>query len=180
MLKAGRSDLARLFHELGFTKGAEIGTWEGGYAEIICKANPDVHLTCVDPWSAYDGYKEIKNDQSRLNTAFDVTVKRLAPFNCTILRMTSLAAAPRIPDGSLDFVYIDSNHRAEFVQQDLNAWVPKVRVGGIVAGHDYGNHKKKPFIQVQPVVDEFVASHRIRPLYILSSDKSSSFFWVKA
>jgi hypothetical protein len=179
MLGARRVDLAQWFHEQGFTRGAEIGTWEGAYAEQLCKVVPGVHLTCVDPWFAYDAYKEVKNDQGRLNAAYQKTVSRLAPFNCTILRMTSIEAAQRIPNGSLDFAYIDGNHRAKFVQEDLEAWYPKVRVGGVIAGHDYSNHKRKPFIQVQPVVDEFVATRRIRPLYVLVGDKSASWFWVK-
>lgn len=180
VLPAGRNDLARWFHERGYRRGAEVGVWEGAYAEHLCASIPGVHLTCVDPWRAYNDYREVKNDQERLESAYRLTRTRLAPYDCAIVRKTSLEAASQIPDGSLDFLYLDANHRAEFVQQDLEAWVPKVRTGGVVAGHDYSNHKKKPFIQVQPVVDQFVADRRIRPLYVLAGDKSASFMWVVA
>lgn len=177
-LPAGRGDLARWFHGQGYTRGAEVGVWEGSYSEQLCRAIPGVHLTCVDPWQAYSAYKEVKSDQGRLDAAYQKTTQRLSSFGCTILRMTSLEAAAQIPDASLDFVFLDANHRAEFVQQDLAAWVPKVRSGGAVCGHDYTNHKNKPFIQVQPVVNEFVATRKILPLYVLAGDKSASFMWV--
>lgn len=179
-LPAGRSDLARWFAECGYRRGAEVGVWEGGYSEQLCRANPGLQLTCVDPWRAYQGYKEVKNDQGRLNAAYEKTLQRLAPYDCTILRMTSLEAAATVPDGSLDFVYLDANHRVAFVLEDLAAWVPKVRSGGVCAGHDYTNHKQKKFIQVQPAVDQFTKDHRIAPVFVLANDKSASFFWIQA
>jgi len=55
------------------------------------------------------------------------------------LWMTSTRAAERFEDASLDAVIIDANHNYEFVRDDLAAWVPKVKAGGIVAGDDYRN-----------------------------------------
>ena len=37
----------------------------------------------------------------------------------------------------LDFVYIDANHNYECVKEDIEHWYPKVKVGGIIAGHDF-------------------------------------------
>jgi len=58
----------------------------------------------------------------------------------------------------LDFVYIDADHSYKSVKEDINAWAPKVREGGIVAGHDYyltraGN------IGVIAAVNEYVKEH---------------------
>jgi len=175
--KGSRLHLCDLFKAMGFTKGAEIGVWEGAFSEQICKANDGVHLTCVDPWVAYASYRDPKNDRNRMPAAYEATKARLTPYNCTILRMTSLEAAERIPDGSLDFVYIDGNHGEEFVSEDLAAWAPKVRSGGIVAGHDYA---MKAHLQVKPAVDRFVAANGIGTLYVLAGDKSPSWFWVQA
>ncbi len=55
------------------------------------------------------------------------------------LWMSSTLAAERFDDASLDAVIIDANHNYEFVRDDLAAWVPKVKPGGIVAGDDYRN-----------------------------------------
>jgi hypothetical protein len=64
-------------------------------------------------------------------------------------------------------VYLDAGHTFPEVWADLEAWWPKVRAGGLVAGHDYlfGVFGEDPFaggpnvIQVQPAVDRFVRRH---------------------
>src|SRR5262245_298487 len=122
-----RVDLAHLFASLGYRSGAEIGTWMGEYSEQLCLAIPGVHLLCVDPWRAYKGYREDKNNQDRLDAAYRAATDRLAPYRCSLLRMASVDAAAHVADGSLDFVYIDANHSEPFVTQDLEAWTPKVR-----------------------------------------------------
>jgi predicted O-methyltransferase YrrM len=177
---ASRADLCRLFAAMGFIRGAEIGTWAGEFAEMICQANPGVALTCVDPWQSYAGYsQERKNNQRRLEEAYRLTRSRLKHFHCTLLRMASLDAAKQIPDGSLDFVYIDGNHAAPYISQDLEAWAPKVRSGGIVAGHDYHTRAKKVhLLDVKPAVEAFTQQHGIAPWYVLAGDKAPSYFWV--
>lgn len=50
----------------------------------------------------------------------------------------SFVAASKIRDHSLDLVFIDADHSYESVFADIVAWRPKVRVGGILCGHDYG------------------------------------------
>ncbi|MFM9042561.1 MAG: class I SAM-dependent methyltransferase, partial [bacterium] len=52
-------------------------------------------------------------------------------------RMTSLEAAAEFADDSCDFVFIDASHEYREVRDDLAAWYPKVRSGGVLAGHDY-------------------------------------------
>jgi len=42
-------------------------------------------------------------------------------------------------DASLDWVFIDADHAYESVRKDIDAWLPKVRTGGIIAGHDFIN-----------------------------------------
>lgn len=173
---AGRDELCALFAALGFTKGAEVGVWTGLFSKRLCQTIPGLHLTCVDPWRAYDDYHDRKNDQARLERAYLEARERLATFNCRVLRMDSIEAASYISDRSLDFVYIDGNHGAAFVQGDLEAWSPKVRQGGIIAGHDYGSDSDD--IQVQAVVDTFTLERGIEPVFVLGRDKSSSFFWT--
>ena len=46
-------------------------------------------------------------------------------------------AAATYPDQSLDFVFLDADHDYESVKADIAAWLPKVKPGGILAGHDY-------------------------------------------
>jgi hypothetical protein len=176
---AGRKSLAQLFAAMGFRRGAEIGVWEGAYAKQLCEVNPGLELIAVDPWSVQAEYREAKNDHARLQAAYATTRERLESFNCTLLRMTSIEAAQRVADGSLDFVYIDGNHKREFVDADLMAWTRKVRPGGIVSGHDFRINDRKPWIDVPEAVTAFTKSRGIAPWYVLAADKSPSWFWIQ-
>lgn len=134
----GRNDLAVVFKELGFTKGVEIGTETGKYAYVLCKSNPELKLTCVDPYLAYEngeGYKDLTQD--KFERIYQTAKERLAPFDVSIVRAKSAEFVDKFEDNSLDFVYIDGNHRLDYVVQDLIKWTDKVKPGGIVAGHDY-------------------------------------------
>ena len=51
--------------------------------------------------------------------------------------MLSSDAAKLIPNNSLDYVYVDARHDYCGVTDDLLNYWPKVRPGGIFAGHDY-------------------------------------------
>lgn len=178
---AKRLHLCQLFADLGYTKGAEIGVWTGTFSQTMCRSIPGLHLTCVDPWAAYADYRgETKNNQKRLNAAYEEALERLKPFDCRVLRMTSADAAALVPDGSLDYVYVDANHGYLFVLNDLERWAPKVRSGGIIAGHDYEPVMRNTFIKVKPAVDKFTADHRVSPWYVLAGEKSPSYFWVQA
>jgi hypothetical protein len=42
-----------------------------------------------------------------------------------------------VPDMSLDWVFIDGNHSYEYVKEDIPGWTSKVKLGGIVSGHDF-------------------------------------------
>lgn len=176
--RAGRKDLAVLFSDMGYRSGAEIGVWQGRFSEQLCLANPGVQLICVDPWKAYAEYGDPKNEQVRLEEARRETVKRLARYRCDIRRQTSLEAAATVPDGSLDFCYLDANHGKSFVLADIEAWASKVRRHGVFAGHDYELVPRHAHLQVKAAVDEWRQTHDTGPLYVLANDKTPSFLWV--
>jgi cephalosporin hydroxylase len=83
--------------------------------------------------------------------------------------------ARTVPDRSLGFVYIDANHVFEHVVADIAAWAPKVRSGGIVAGHDFG---RSSVGQVKEAVEAWVATHGIERWFVLTGDRSPSWAWV--
>ena len=76
-------------------------------------------------------------------------------------------------DGSLDFVYIDGAHDFKNVACDICEWSKKVRVGGIVFGHDYKRSipgKSKYPVDVKDVVQAYMYSQGIRPWFVLTND----------
>jgi hypothetical protein len=180
VVQAGRAELSRLIASLGWTEGAEIGVWKGKWSARLCKDNPQLHMRCVDLWGTYDTYDDSRNQADKLEAAYREAVAALSPYHATITRARSLDAAATIPDGSLDFVYIDANHGEAFVRADLEAWVPKVKAGGIISGHDYLWRAERPHIQVKAAVDRFVTERGISPLFVLTADKIPSFAWVQA
>lgn len=76
----------------------------------------------------------------RLGT-FSQLISRLDPYRprLAIFPMSSVEAADWVADASLDLVFIDADHTYKSVSADIRAWLPKVRPGGILAGHDYSS-----------------------------------------
>jgi hypothetical protein len=175
-LKASRTDLPALCRSLGFTAGAEIGVWKGQYSKLFCEAG--LAWTCVDPWQSYPAYDDNKNKPDEIHQAFLKATATLSPYGATFLRMPSVDAAKLVPDQSLDVVYIDGNHIAEFVRADVEAWLPKVKPGGLICGHDYRVNPKKPFIQVKQAIDRYTSEHAIALWFLFAGDRSPSFLWV--
>lgn len=184
----GRDLLPRIYRTLGFTVGAEIGVEQGAYAEEMLRAHPDLHLHCVDAWQAYKGYREHVT-QPKLDGFYASTQARLAAWSVTYHRMWSTEAAATFADGSLDFVYIDANHLLPFVIQDLCAWVPKVRSGGIIAGHDYCRRRQSGLqVHVVEAVHAYTQAYHVAPWWILGAktirdgverDRPRSYCWVQ-
>ena len=185
----GRDDLATLFHQLGFKVGAEVGVETGLYSQILCQRNPGLHLFAVDPWQAYRGYREhvIQADQDRL---YEKAKARLSSFDCELVRKFSVDAAKDFEDGALDFAYLDGNHEFSHVVNDLTSWAPKVRKGGIIAGHDYWQivGRVRDLVHVMPAVWGYTQAWGIAPWFVLGTkaivegqtrDKPRSWMWVR-
>lgn len=143
--------------------GAELGVKGGRFTAHILRAHKDLHLIVVDLWSARpeaashrDGETYDEWDFDTIRGEFD---RRTAPYadRVTVMHMSTLDAAPKVDDGSLDFVFIDAEHSYEAVTEDIKAWEPKVKPGGWVMGHDYSDK----FAGVKRAVQEQFAGNQI-------------------
>lgn len=121
--------------------GIEIGVQEGKFSKVILD-NSNLHLILLDGWRFFkDGYLEggnVPNDQH--NKYLNETLSNLiAPHEgrFTLMRELSQTAHQFFRDEFFDFIYLDSNHSYDFVTQELENWWPKVKVGAILAGHDF-------------------------------------------
>lgn len=178
----GRTELAKVFAELDFKNGAEIGVDRGFFSEELCLTNPQLQLFSIDPWSTSAFENPISSSQD-MQPIYEVhyqrALTRLSKYNCKIIREGSLSALNDFEDESLDFVYIDANHNFVTVAEDIYRWQKKVKIGGIVSGHDYEHYPPSQDNHVKHVVDAYVQAFEIPYYFELGQDKHHSWFWVK-
>jgi hypothetical protein len=186
-----RTDLAKDFAVLGFTKGAEIGVEKGHFSRHLCKVNPELTLFSIDPYKAYTGYRDYVH-QTTLNGFYSDAQERLKRYNCQLVRKSSMEALGDFEDSSLDFVYIDGNHEIPWVMDDICWWSSKVRVGGIISGHDYYicRHRSRTQIHVKLAVDCAARALFVNPYFMVgatsdweklaANSERPSWFWIKS
>lgn len=137
--------------------GAFYGKSTAYLAVEIANSGKDIRFDVVDTWrgspehqvGGWDYQEAMVND-----TAFEIFKNNLAPVIHIInpVKLTSLKAAHLYEDNSLDMVFIDADHTYEAVKVDIAAWLPKVKVGGYLCGHDYISYSKED--PVRRAVDE--------------------------
>ena len=142
----GYFDYDHLYDEIAETipdggQFVEIGTWRGKSLAYMLDAlkqrEKQVAVWGVDH---YEGSPEALNLQQMarlhdIHAECQANLSRLEyPFR--LIKSRSVPAAEQFADGSLDAVFIDGGHSYEDVSADLKAWAPKVKPGGILAGHD--------------------------------------------
>ena len=169
-LDSNRSDLYKFMATMGFKLGAEVGVSRGTNARTMLDLIPDLHLILVDPWCAYNRLSDEK-----AKGRYDRCVKRLEGRNVEYIIRDSMGALEEIPDGSLDFVYIDGLHEFDAVITDIIGWIPKVKKGGIVAGHDYYEFYQSGVIEA---VKAYTCAHNIQSWYVTKTEKEPTWFWV--
>jgi len=150
---SSRADFGKLFAQVMQTGiGAEVGVQVGYNALQIMRYWPG-KLLCVDRWINEREYLEarILLHQSR----------------AILVQGASVAVAETVVDNSLDFVYIDAGHEYEDIKADFEAWLPKVRVGGIVSFHDYGDNLCPG---VKQFIDEYMADNPEIQFYFTTDD----------
>ena len=133
--------LSRLIKENDLKVGVEIGAKAGENIKHILSACSDVIIYGIDCWDPNFKYQTwSKGLQSVNEKKFnDVAIK--FPGRAVKVKMWSNQAVGHFPDNSIDFVFIDGNHDFESVYYDITFWLPKVRKGGFITGHDYGHPK---------------------------------------
>jgi len=165
----GKKNLAVWLAELGFKIGVEVGVAAGEYSYVLCKNNYNMKLYGVDPWKPYKGYSDYTRTAT-FKLLYNNAKKRLSIFpNYEFIEEFSMDAIKRFKDNSLDFVYIDANHRNPYVTQDITEWYKKVKTGGILAGHDYMYHANI-VCDVPDSVKKFTRDNDINPWFVLGTN----------
>lgn len=120
---------------------AEIGVYAGESTRLFSESGKVKRLYAVDPWA---GDYEEQGAVWQSPFAWDDVYLAFHSFalqhpEIKERRMTSAAAAQQARDASLDFVYIDGNHSGGAVCADIKAWLPKIKPGGWLGGHDWSS-----------------------------------------
>lgn len=112
----------------------EIGCYRGESTKMFLDSGKVKHITCIDPFDF--GGTTGGGDVAAVRKIFMETIAEYGN-KVTHIDAYSKDAVSNFADGSLDLVYIDGRHEYEYVHQDITLWLPKVRPGGIISGHDH-------------------------------------------
>ncbi len=104
-----------------------------------------MYLSDIQTIYYYDGVKDIlkkliHNGKKYLSTGLDIDdINNMKPLegHYNLITTESPRCAEIYKDKSIDFVFIDGDHSYDAVIKDIKAWLPKIKTGGILSGHDY-------------------------------------------
>lgn len=118
----------------------EIGSWMGMSYTYLAIKSPNRTVWAIDTFQGDplnpEEQRRIKEGSLDLYSIFKENCKSLGLLSRAIVQESSLAAQ-HFQDESCAFIFVDGGHSYEQVIKDLKAWYPKLKEGGIIAGHDY-------------------------------------------
>lgn len=119
----------------------EVGVWKGKSAAYmgveIVNSGKEIRFDCIDPFVPVgDEMPEFKITHEELKNTFINNMKPLEGYY-NLITTGSPKCAEMYQDKSINFVFIDGDHSYDAVVKDINAWMPKIKKGGILSGHDY-------------------------------------------
>lgn len=147
-------------------KCAEIGVWKGDLSREIIRTKKPVEFHMIDPWQFMEQYPNRfyggvhAKSQADMDAIYEAVRSEFGAV-AKVQRGTSADVLRSLPDGHLDWVYIDGDHSYEAVLQDLELSWRKVHVGGVISGDDYLWSPDGAF-PVKKAVQEFAAKHRAK------------------
>ena len=183
-----------LAKDMGFKVGVEIGVQRAYFTRRLARTGMKIYG--VDPWLAYGDYRDGEKYQIKQDKLYQIALDNVKEFpNCELVRKTSMEAVKDFEDKSLDFVYIDGHHGFKYVTEDIFEWTKKVKIGGVISGHDYAYSKvtkneNQPYIlQVKYVIDAYTKAFKIKNWWVLGRkhkvkegerrDQYRSWFWFR-
>ena len=138
----------------------EVGSWMGkstAYMAVeIANSGKKVKFYAVDTWLST--HADTVGHGISIKRNF---LRNIAPVKDHVepMEMTSREASTRFVDKSVDFVFLDADSSYEGLSADIMAWLPKMKPGGVLAGHDYAEH---PGCGVIQAVKELLPGYMLR------------------
>ena len=150
----------------------EVGTWKGSSGYVIgsvCKEKNAILYT-VDTFRGVEDPNSRKNQEGNLGGYYEAiistnfiqhAIENLKGLPVKIIQGDSNKILPTLPDRMFDFAFIDGNHEPPTVDNDIRTSIQKMRLGGMLCGHDHGNPDGDVHGAVKRVLnDEFVLHKR--------------------
>ena len=161
MTKKELITLAELSHKKAKegTVFVEIGSWKGCSSAILAVQVKDAggHLYCVDHWKGSEGTKLLDEaNKEDVYEVFESNMKDLELWDyITPMKMDSIKASEEFKNGSIDFLFIDGDHRYTGFMKDLEMWIPKLKDDATLCGHDAECY----FTQLEPAIGHYLELH---------------------
>lgn len=118
----------------------EVGSWKGRSSAFlaveIVNSGRNIRLDCVDTWEG--SIEHVTLPEVLNKTLYATFLTNIKPVQHIInpIKLCSMEAAKCYSLGSLDFVFLDASHEYADITNDILCWLPKVKKGGVFAGHD--------------------------------------------
>ncbi|SMY09098.1 class I SAM-dependent methyltransferase [Flavimaricola marinus] len=144
----------------------EIGVWRGEFSRKILDALEPKKLCLIDPWKSFEDHDDAafsgREEAEKMDEIFaDVSRMYEAEIKSKqviMMREMSLDALKKFKDETINFAYVDGDHSYEGVKADLEALMPKMVSGGIMAFDDY--HRRGWWGDgVLRAIHEFIGAH---------------------
>lgn len=119
---------------------AEIGCARGSFARTVLSQWKGKKYHMIDPWAVQE--EEVYRERQPTIEGYEDQYQDCLTLakddeRVNIIRELSVESASKFKKGQLDCAYIDGNHAYGVVMTDMDTWWPKVKIGGIMGGHDY-------------------------------------------
>lgn len=135
--------LAAMIQAEDFRSFVEVGCKEGRTTSFILDNCPKCKVIALDPWGQMPDQGAVDCGETYEAWDFEAIEAEFwercdaGKDRLTFYRRTSAEAAGEVDDGSQDLIFIDAAHDYDSVLADIELWTPKIREGGILAGHDF-------------------------------------------
>lgn len=127
----------------------ELGCWKGKSSSYLLtealNSGKMLDISFIDTWMGSiehldpecEFYEpELLNNPDYIWEIFNQNIAKIN-YPKNLFRRDTFDAVSYFEDASISFLFIDTAHEYEHVIKEIDAWYPKVKLGGIIAGHDY-------------------------------------------
>lgn len=138
-----RAQIGSLLEQEGMKVGLELGVQKGIFAEETLRQwSGCERYVLVDLWSHQEHYKDLANvDNNAHDNNYLQAMAAVKPFQekvkIEVCRNFTSVCVDQFEDESFDYIYVDARHDFKGVYEDMVAYWPKLKPGGLYAGHDY-------------------------------------------